>query len=618
VSIKLKLIIPAILLLSGCAVSTTNTVATMPALKTGSIESTRTTEGLPTTVAVLPFANKTDSEFAYSVVRQTMFNHFSSKNYRMIHWQDVDRRLRLAGITTNEELMSRSRAELSQLLGVDGLIYGNITHYNKTLAAIYAQISVGVELNFVNSSDKVIWQVKDVRRSHAGGISTTPVGLILNALIAAKHVYGDLNLYRAADDLGRALAKDMPQPTVLNQKRSPSITNVAHSGVGQFLKYGDRLEIAMEGDAGLIAVASIEGIGLVILEEADAGQYVGELIIDKKYNVTDIVVTGRLQDEFGQTRSWISPYGLLNIDNIPPEKVTGLKVQSNNMSVTMDWDPSSDTNVAGYHIAVADSETGSPTSEAESDNSSYTVNSLNNFQEYYVSVRAMDKAGNISEAARVSVTAAPDARFADATAITDELPAVISGVYKLTIAGNPYILRNESRIATDGVLLIAPGVEIQVSPRAKLTVMGELHTFGSKESLVKVSAVGSQGFDEFLVLQSTFPVSLTGLLVTGAGIPIQINAGEPLISDSELENCKFNCLTISGSSRPAIRDTLISGAKASGVVISGQSQPTFTGMRFISNQPFHIQNSSTYHVDAKNNEWQPDASSITVLGDVSY
>ncbi|MFT6039626.1 MAG: hypothetical protein ACI9TP_002426, partial [Candidatus Azotimanducaceae bacterium] len=79
------LLLVLFLCLTGCAVSTNDTISVLPALKTGSSDQKLdVTAHLPTTVAVLPFVNKTGSEFAYTVVRRTLFNHFSPKNYRLL------------------------------------------------------------------------------------------------------------------------------------------------------------------------------------------------------------------------------------------------------------------------------------------------------------------------------------------------------------------------------------------------------------------------------------------------------------------------------------------------------------------------------------------------------
>lgn len=613
------LLVPVLLIaLGGCAVSTDNTVMGGPAMGSGGQQETsRTDERLPTTVAILPFSNSTDSDFAYDVVRRTMANHFATRNYRWLHWKDVDSRLQLAGF--DEAIIAKMDSqELANALGVDGLIYGNITHYDKTFAGIYAQIAVGVELRFVHANGDVIWEVKDVRRSHAGGASTTPVGLLMNALVAGKHLYGDLNLYRAADDLGRALATEIPEPAALSQRAKPSITNVVHSGVGQPLKYGDMLQIGLEGDPGLTAAGVIDGIGIIDLTESAPGQYVGNFSLGRDLDLDDVVVTGRLQDDFGQTTSWISPYGLLVVDNTPPGPVSDVVALSRDGAVQLQWQAPMDNDLAGFRIGITRSQTGTPGTTFTSSDPLYTVTDLANFDPVYVHLSALDLAGNVSTPTRILAIPAPDDRFGAAAQLGAEIPAVITGTNRLTATGNPYFLRANSRIESGATLLIGPGVEISVSPHAKLTVMGELHTFGSADAPVIARDVRNQGFSEFLVLQTNSPVSLDGLSVTGAGIPIQITAGTPLLANCTLADSQFNAISISGSARPVIRNCTISGAMASGVIIQGQSQPTFEGNRFIDNEPFHLQNGSNYPVNAAGNTFEPPASNTTVLGDVLY
>ncbi|HKI74593.1 MAG TPA: GNA1162 family protein [Pseudomonadales bacterium] len=607
-----------LLFVAGCAVSTDNSVVTQPAMTTGKMsQASGGQNALPTTVAILPFTNSTDSKFAYEVVRRTMANHFATRNYRWLHWRDVDNRLRLAGIDSADQLAAHSPRELAQILGVDGLIYGNVTNYAKTFVGIVSQITVGVDLKFIDADGKVIWQAQNVKKSRAGGVSTSPVGLIINALVAANHLRGDLNLYRVADDLGREMAAKLPEPARLSQREKPVITNVVHSGVGQVLKYGDTLDIALEGDPKMTAAAVIDGLGVVDLKEQSPGQYVGHVNIPRKLNLKDVVVTGRLQDGFGQTTSWISPYGLLDVDNTPPGAVSHVAVTSADGSVHLTWQPPGDSDLAGYTIGLASTETGAPAQTFNAPNSDYIVDHLTNFDTVYITVAARDIAGNLGPATRIAAAAAPDPRFAEARLMGPDLPAVISGVWKLAPNGSPYRLRSESRIATDGVLLIGAGVTLIASPEARLSVLGELHIFGNAQRPVVVAGDKDQTFNAFLVLQGKLPVTVTGLKVNGAGVPVEIDAGEPLIADSSLTN-SFNAISIAGSARPVIKNCTISGAKASGVVIQGNAQPTFEGNHFINNQPFHVQNGSTYTVNLAHNTFEPAASNTTILGEANY
>ncbi len=607
-------VIPAVALLFGCAASTDSSVTAMPAVESGTrTERLQVDENLPTTVAIMPFVNETKSEFAFEAVRQTMSNHFSTTNYRWLHWRDVDNRLALAGI---EDPASLPPEEAMALLGVDGLIYGNITHFNKTFAGIYAQIAVGVELDFVNADGEVLWSVDDVRRSHAGGVSTSPVGIIMNALTSANHLRGDLNLYRAADDLGRDVLQNFPQPAVLGQRQKPSIIDVVHSGAGQYLKYGDTLEIALEGDAGLTAAAMIDGLGLVDLEEEVPGQYAGSIVLSRAINVEDVVVEGRLRDDFGQVTSWISPYGLLNVDNIAPAAVTGLSALSRDGAIELQWESPADTDLQGFEVGRLESRVGQSLANMMVTNEEARVTGLANFRTQYLSVTAIDRAGNVSQPVIIESLAAPDPRFAEADIVRGAMPEVMSGVIRLSADNSPYRFEVPTRVATDGVLLIDPGVQIEVAPGGSLTVLGELHGFGEGGQPIRVVDAGGQGYGEFMVLQTERPVGMRHFEFEGGGLPLKIVAGRPLIEMTSFLDNRFSAVSISGTARPTIRDCRIKGAGSSGVIVEGQAQPVFIKNRFEDNSPFHLQNGSSYQVNLSDNQFQPAASMMTVLGDV--
>ncbi len=614
--IQLNLLLIMLSVLVGCTVSTDTGIATMPAARTGTLqESDRKEQSLPTTVAILPFSNDTNSEFAYEVVRRTIANHFSTTNYRWLHWRDIDRRLALAGTT---DVDAAAADELMQLLGVDGLIYGNITHFNKTFAGIYSQIAVGVELRFIDQHGETIWSVDDVRRSHAGGVSSSPVGLLINALASAKHLYGDINLYRAADDLGRDLVAELPQPAALAGRSKPVIRDVIHSGVGQYLRYGDTLEIALEGAPGMTAAAVIEELGVIDLSETAPGQYVGQTTIGRDVDLTNVVVTGRLLDEVGLSADWISPYGLLNIDNTPPASLTDVHAESRDGAVIVSWALPAEPDLASFEVSRLASATGDAIETRTSSNPRIEIDGLVNFEQQYISVVAVDRAGNHGTPTITSAVAAPDARYQSARTLGNPLPEVISGVVRLTREASPYQVARPLRVATGGVLLIDAGVEIVAASTGSINVLGEMHGFGNADLPIRVSDDG-QGYGEFLVLQTTAPVTLEHFIFNKGGSPVRIVAGQPLITMSEFIDNAFSAMTISGTARPTIQYCRIKGAGSSGVVIEGQAQPRFQSNVFESNDPFHLQNGSTYEIDVTdNNRFDPPASAMTILGNVTF
>lgn len=603
------ILIASALALGGCAAQTDDGIVAGPILTgTSDAETAEATTALPRTIAIMPLSNETDSELAIDVVRQTLTNHFGSRNYRVVHTGDVNQRLTAAGYT----LDGRGLPELSDLrriTGADGIITGSVTHYDKTFAGVAARISVGVSLTLHNGADETVWETEGVKRSYAGGVSTSPVGLIVNALTAAKHIYGDANLYRAADELGRSLATSMPSPASLGAQTLPTISTVVHSGVNQRLNYGDTLSIGLEGDPGLSATALIPEIGLVGLSEAEPGQYVGEITIDNTLNLDQVAITGRLENEQGVASSFVSPFGLLTVDNEAPSGVTELSVVSRDGGIQLTWTPSSSADARQVVITTPDGKSVS----ASAMDSTAVISGLTNFADSEIFVAVEDIAGNLSQPQRLIGIAAPDPRFATATDADNVLPAFIRGVQRLRASRSPYYLGQPTTIATDGALIIEPGTVIELSKGSKLTVLGAFAAYGTKAAPIQVATKNNSRVGEFLVLSSTAPSHVAGLSSEQVNLPIQVTSGAPDLIDNTLDQT-FNAIVVSGASKPTLRGNVISRATAAGVIVSDQAQPIFESNTFTDNEPFHIQNGSTFPINVKGNAFSPAASPMTILG----
>ena len=603
------ILITSALALGGCAAQTDDGIVAGPILTgTSDAETAEATTALPRTIAIMPLSNETDSELAIDVVRQTLTNHFGSRNYRVVHTGDVNQRLTAAGYT----LDGRGLPELSDLrriTGADGIITGSVTHYDKTFAGVAARISVGVSLTLHNGADETVWETEGVKRSYAGGVSTSPVGLIVNALTAAKHIYGDANLYRAADELGRSLATSMPSPASLGAQTLPTISTVVHSGVNQRLNYGDTLSIGLEGDPGLSATALIPEIGLVGLSEAEPGQYVGEITIDNTLNLDQVAITGRLENEQGVASSFVSPFGLLTVDNEAPSGVTELSVVSRDGGIQLTWTPSSSADAREVVITTPDGKSIS----ASAMDSTAVISGLTNFVDSEIFVAVEDIAGNLSQPQRLIGIAAPDPRFATATDADNVLPAFIRGVQRLRASRSPYYLSQPTTIATDGALIVEPGTVIELSKGSKLTVLGAFAAYGTKAAPIQVATKNNSRVGEFLVLSSTAPSHVAGLSSEQVNLPIQVTSGAPDLIDNTLDQT-FNAIVVSGASKPTLRGNVISRATAAGVIVSDQAQPIFESNTFTDNEPFHIQNGSTFPINVKGNAFSPAASPMTILG----
>jgi len=603
------ILIASALALGGCAAQTDDGIVAGPILTgTSDAETAEAATGLPRTIAIMPLSNETDSELAIDVVRQTLTNHFGSRNYRVVHTGDVNQRLTAAGYTLDGKGLPEL-SDLRRITGADGIITGSVTHYDKTFAGVAARISVGVSLTLHNGADELVWESEGVKRSYAGGVSTSPVGLIVNALTAAKHIYGDANLYRAADELGRSLATSMPSPASLGAQTLPTISTVVHSGVNQRLNYGDTLSIGLEGDPGLSATALIPEIGLVGLSEAEPGQYVGEITIDNTLNLDQVAITGRLENEQGVASSFVSPFGLLTVDNEAPSGVTELSVLSRDGGIQLTWTPSSSADARQVVITTPDGKSVS----ASAMDSTAVISGLTNFADSEIVVAVEDIAGNLSQPQRLIGIAAPDPRFATATDADNVLPAFIRGVQRLRASRSPYYLGQPTTIATDGALIIEPGTVIELSKGSKLTVLGAFAAYGTKAAPIQLATKNNNRVGEFLVLSSATPSHVAGLSSGQVNLPIQVTSGAPDLIDNTLDQT-FNAIVVSGASKPTLRGNVISRATAAGVIVSDQAQPIFESNTFTDNEPFHIQNGSTFPINVKGNAFSPAASPMTILG----
>jgi len=603
------ILIASALALGGCAAQTDDGIVAGPILTgTSDAETAEAATALPRTIAIMPLSNETDSELAIDVVRQTLTNHFGSRNYRVVHTGDVNQRLTAAGYTLDGKGLPEL-SDLRRITGADGIITGSVTHYDKTFAGVAARISVGVSLTLHNGADELVWESEGVKRSYAGGVSTSPVGLIVNALTAAKHIYGDANLYRAADELGRSLATSMPSPASLGAQTLPTISTVVHSGVNQRLNYGDTLSIGLEGDPGLSATALIPEIGLVGLSEAEPGQYVGEITIDNTLNLDQVAITGRLENEQGVASSFVSPFGLLTVDNEAPSGVTELSVLSQDGGIQLTWTPSSSADARQVVITTPDGKSVS----ASAMDSTAVISGLTNFADSEIVVAVEDIAGNLSQPQRLIGIAAPDPRFATATDADNVLPAFIRGVQRLRASRSPYYLGQPTTIATDGALIIEPGTVIELSKGSKLTVLGAFAAYGTKAAPIQLATKNNNRVGEFLVLSSATPSHVAGLSSGQVNLPIQVTSGAPDLIDNTLDQT-FNAIVVSGASKPTLRGNVISRATAAGVIVSDQAQPIFESNTFTDNEPFHIQNGSTFPINVKGNAFSPAASPMTILG----
>lgn len=211
----------ALVLFSGCVSSTNDkhlSVDNIPMLKKDNGEAKQIKAKLPSTVAIIPFLS--EDERASKVVTKFFYNSFSTLKYKDIEPDTIYRVLKDKSL---EQINSMDIQTLGKLLGVDGIIMGRVTDFDKLFAGLYSSVTVGADIKFYNVKTKdVIWEFDADAAKREGGIAVDPIGIAVQLAMAAYNLR-DVQMYRAAEDLFRDVFKTIPQPLHTGTQELPKL-----------------------------------------------------------------------------------------------------------------------------------------------------------------------------------------------------------------------------------------------------------------------------------------------------------------------------------------------------------------------------------------------------------
>jgi hypothetical protein len=124
------------------------------------------------TVAILPFSNMSNNVDAPAKVRATLEQRLKAKFYRVIPLEEVDLALLDGlGITLGEQLQDVDFNEIASIIHADAFVFGDITHYDSTVAGVLNTNRVSAKLRMVQVGTQAeLWNV------HFGAKSETSAG----------------------------------------------------------------------------------------------------------------------------------------------------------------------------------------------------------------------------------------------------------------------------------------------------------------------------------------------------------------------------------------------------------------------------------------------------------
>ena len=536
----------------------------------------------PQTVAVLPFQNRTEQKEALDIVRKSFQGHFSTMNYTSIPLFKVDQALRQAGLDTPDKVAQTPSPKLREILHADAIVRGEITHYDRIYMGVYSQVAVGAEVRMVEGkSDRELWWAKNVSRKHGGGISTTPVGIILTAVSTALNMR-ELELLRTSDDLFREMVRSIPQPTAAQALRPPGIAIMVHDGMRRTdryaLKAGDELKVALEGDPRKKATFRIGNFKKDIpLREEEPGMYAGSYKVLPGDLAEEALITAVLADDAGHSTEWADALGLVTIDTIPPSIPAGLRAIGRDKAVELTWAPSPEKDVARYKIYRSATPLTGFQEAGKTELTTYRDPDLANETNYYYRLAAVDLAGNeskLSDSLRTTpVTPGPTA-----------VKGLILGEVTWLAGKSPYIIEDTVTVEPRGTLTIEPGAEVR-SKGAGIVILGKLAARGDQGSMIAFEPSSPGGRWKGILFQGTKneESTLEYVKITGAEAGVTCQSSSPRILNNDLSGNRVGIRVQESFSRPRIEGNGIS-ANGTGVEIGGGAAPVLEGNEIRGNE----------------------------------
>lgn len=597
-----------ITLLAGCSVSTKDSISIGQPQRSASssVENNTGTSGdkreIPTSIAILPFSNNTEEQVAGPLLRQVINSQLAGRNFSLMHPAEVDKRLPSGPL---------DHSKMASYLGVEGVLVGEVVDFERFFAGIYSEIRLEVALSLYNTKGDVVWSGEHEVTQRAGGVSTTAWGLLLNAAIAAMNL-DDENLLAAADELGRKVAFDFPQPAVYAGDGGPLIESVIHDKADQWLRYSDVLEVGVKGEPGVQAFAELGNLVRTQLNEVEPGVYIAKIPVQPDWDQVRVPVTGILQGKDGSTTTMLSITGLVNFDNKPPATVKNLVGSQTESTLKLSWQ--ADDDASSFSVfRIVEGEKTLVYSGADSFANVAVATEAFSLNEYQV--LAVDRAGNSSDTKSITLTTYVK-EVGQQTYLSGPLQGDYSGIMALTKTFSPYQVKGQVVFNEDSEIYVEPGVELQFDPQATMVIRGEAYFWGLKQAIKIGPVADAERRAPYLILENNKATQISGVQMHSGGIGIAIKSGQPLLEAIEIIGSKFTAVMIEGEANVTLRHCLIDGSNTSGVVVSDFAKLKVNDCTIRNNFPFHIQNASSYEIDATGNTWDPAASATNLLGKI--
>jgi uncharacterized spore protein YtfJ len=618
----------------------------------------------PNSVAVAPFHKadpsawslEMDSEDPAAIVRKGMYNHISSLPFSDLEMYETDLRLKNAGLDTPEkvmELLETNPKKLKSLLGVDALVTGDITHFDRLFAGIFSQIAVGCEVQMWElSSGNLLWRAKNVSRATAGGVSLTPIGLAMSALASVWNLREEAMLEQN-DNLFREIVSsiELPESVLATRQPIPRIDLFTCMNADHPFTAGQSISFRLIGDPGARAYVDLEsfqsGIELspvpaavkaalweetlteikkqyvangheltpelsaaIEKELAQREIYEGVYMVEPGRQAYGLMPKGYLVSTAGTQATRLDPINLVDIDSKAPEIPAGLIASPLNNKIELNWTASDEPDITVYEIWTSPTPKSGFTLLASKESSRHMLQDQTNFEPVYVAIRAVDKAGNEGEFTQpVRAVALPHPNLYAFAQPGPVLGGAVDESILLRAAKGPFIVEKNLVVGPKGGLYAEPGTTILFRPDTGLVVnKGGLFLYGQPDRPIVLqpeTATAPSGSYQGITMIDVPGGVMTHVRISRASTGLKLVKASPSISHTEITASSQVGIDLGDGAGPEMTACHVHANQGmGGILIAGEGvSPKIHGNIFENNTPFQVQSFVPVQIDLRNNYW---------------
>jgi hypothetical protein len=550
-------------------------------------------------------------------------------------------------------MVGKDPRKLASLLGVDALVTGQVTHFDRIFFGILSQVAVGCEVKMWDlRSGELLWRAKHVSRGTGGGISLNPVGLVLSAAASIWNLRSTAML-QETDNLFREISStiEIPESPQALRVEKPRIDLFTCINPERPLRAGERIVFRMIGDRGCDAYFDLLGYKSGIEMQAVPAPLKSGLReqvtsqVEAQYRSSGYELTSEIREgirkvlderEIYEGAYTVEPgeefYGLMakgylvnpargqsmqldvahtvDLDGRPPQAAIGLLAVPLDGKVHFMWDQVPDQDLKAYEVWSSDSPLSGYRLAGVVESTEFLLKGAENFKEVYARVRAVDRAGNRGAWGDiVKSIPLPEPGLYELPQPGPLLEGPIKERILLRAAKGPFAVHTGVSVEPGGTVYVEPGVEIRFSPGGAIRVIGgDILAYGRSDNPVRcipASPEAPPGAFEGLVLDGAKRALLQYVTIEKANTGVRIRRCAPRLVGVEIRQCAQAAVVLEQHARPEITCSYIHANQGmGGLLITGEGiSPKIRSNVFQDNQPFHVQSYVSLEIDLSGNYW---------------